>query len=67
MVTSARGLRTSGVCPVASNVLAPRTILIVPAAQPGLTYANHVYVCDETTSRYDEQRRHSLAAICHSL
>lgn len=42
----------SGVCPSVSNTLLPRTILVAPPAQLGLTYANDVYVCDETPERY---------------
>ncbi len=39
------------VCPVVSNALSPRTILVAPPAQSGLTYYGDVYVCDETTTR----------------
>jgi len=39
------------VCPSASNALSPRTILVAPPTQVGLTYSNDVYVCDETTTR----------------
>lgn len=30
-------------------------VLVAPAAQTGLTYASDVYVCDETTTRYDHR------------
>jgi hypothetical protein len=39
------------VCPSTSNALSPRTILVAPPTQVGLTYSNDVYVCDETTTR----------------
>jgi hypothetical protein len=40
-----------GVCPSVSSTLSPRTILVAPPSQVGLTYSNDVYVCDETTTR----------------
>ncbi|CAF4036975.1 unnamed protein product [Adineta steineri] len=46
-------------CPTASSMLLPRTVLVAPAAQTGLTYANDVYVCDETTTR--------TAILCYVL
>ncbi len=39
------------VCPGVVNNLSPRTILVAPPSQIGLTYAGDVYVCDETTTR----------------
>jgi hypothetical protein len=39
------------VCPSVSSALSPRTILVAPPSQTGLTYANDIYVCDETTTR----------------
>lgn len=35
----------------------PRTILVAPPTQIGLTYAGDVYVCDETTTRYNIQQK----------
>ncbi len=39
------------VCPNVSNLFSPRTILVAPPSQTGLTYANDIYVCDETITR----------------
>ncbi|CAF2076674.1 unnamed protein product [Rotaria magnacalcarata] len=41
----------ASICPSISSTLSPRTILVAPSAQAGLSYSNDVYVCDEILTR----------------
>ncbi|UJR30625.1 hypothetical protein I4U23_018150 [Adineta vaga] len=58
-IVNSTNVTVSSVCPTVSNALQPRTVLVAPASQTGLTYYNDVYVCDETTTR--------TSYLCHVL
>ncbi|CAF3743558.1 unnamed protein product [Rotaria socialis] len=49
----------ASICPSISSTLSPRTILVAPPAQTGLSYSNDVYVCDEILTR--------TSILCHVL
>ncbi|CAF2512453.1 unnamed protein product [Rotaria sp. Silwood2] len=58
-IVNSTNVTVANVCPSVSNTLSPRTILVAPPAQVGLTYSNDVYVCDETITR--------TLILCHVL
>ncbi|CAF0916171.1 unnamed protein product [Rotaria sp. Silwood1] len=58
-LVNSTNVTVANVCPSVSNTLSPRTILVAPPSQVGLSYSNDIYVCDETITR--------TLIVCHLL